>query len=123
MAVGSKRRRDPTMAFMDELNAQFADEDLKQQASANSEEQFLTSQTLKDSLLLAVYDTNQAHSRMTELFNQGGPVESAMLELLGKLVYRELRGAPVDTSPPPTGVDVHVETHEPADVEPGPEHS
>lgn len=109
--------------LIDRLNAQSTDEDLKQQASANSEEQFLTSQTLKDSLLLAVYDTNQAHFRMTELFNQGGPVESTMLELLGKLVYRQLRGAPVDTSPPPTGVDVHVETHAPADVDPGPEHS
>ena len=116
-AVGSRPRRDPWLVLIDEiiekLNEQFAgeefrndqiaswasalvdamreDEDLQNQAKVNSEDQFLMSPTLKDSLLIAVAETHNAHSRMTELFNEKGAVEKAMLELLGKLVYRELR--------------------------------
>ncbi|WP_197061825.1 type I restriction endonuclease subunit R, partial [Sinomonas humi] len=117
--AGSKASRDPRMVLLDELidrlNSQFAgedfrddqvsswtnalvdamktDEDLREQAEVNSEEQFLASPTLKDALLLAVAETNDAHSRMTELFNEKGAVEKAMIELLGKLLYLDLHGA------------------------------
>lgn len=115
-AAGSKKLRDPKLVLLDELierlNAQFAgedfrddqvsswasslveamkaDEDLREQASVNSQDQFLGSPTLREALLLAVAETNEAHSRMTELFNEKGAVEKAMLELLGKLLYMEL---------------------------------
>lgn len=57
----------------------------------NSIEQFLASPTLKDALLLAVAETDDAHSRMTQLFNEKGSIEKAMLELLGRLLYIEMR--------------------------------
>lgn len=57
----------------------------------NSEEQFLASPTLHDAVLLAVAETHGANSRLTELFNEKGAVEQAVLELLGKLLYMELR--------------------------------
>lgn len=116
--AGSKASRDPRMVLLNELidrlNSQFAgedfrgdqvsswtsalvmamktDEDLREQAEVNSEEQFLASPTLKDVLLLAVAETHGAHSRMTELFNEKGAVEKAMIELLGKLLYLDLHG-------------------------------
>lgn len=116
--AGSKASRDPRMVLLNELidrlNSQFAgedvrgdqlsswtsalvmamktDEDLREQAEVNSEEQFLASPTLKDVLLLAVAETHGAHSRMTELFNEKGAVENAMIELLGKLLYLDLHG-------------------------------
>lgn len=127
MGAGSKVNRDPRMVLLgeliDRLNSQFAgenfredqvsswtnalvdamktDEDLREQAGVNSEEQFLASPTLKDALLLAVAETNDAHSRMTELFNEKGAVEKAMLELLGRLLYLDLRDVEGDA----TGTD------------------
>lgn len=116
--AGSKASRDPRMVLLNELidrlNSQFAgedfrgdqvsswtsalvmamktDEDLREQAEVNSEAQFLASPTLKDALLLAVAETHGAHSRMTELFNEKGAVEKAIIELLGKLLYLDLHG-------------------------------
>ena len=115
--LGSKKSRDPRMVLLAELierlNEQFAgedfrndqiqswasslveamkvDDDLRAQAEANSIEQFLASPTLKDALLLAVAETDDAHSRMTQLFNEKGSIEKAMLELLGRLLYIEMR--------------------------------
>lgn len=115
-AAGWKKSRDPKLVLLEELierlNAQLAgedfqddqvpswasslveamkaDEELREQASVNSQDQFLGSPTLREALLLAVAETNEAHSRMTELFNEKGAVEKAMLELLGKLLYIEL---------------------------------
>jgi len=115
-AAGSKASRDPRKVLLDELierlNKQFAGEefrgdqvsswtaalveamktdgDLREQAEANSQDQFLSSPTLRDALLLAVAETHGAHSRMTELFNEKGAVEKAMIELLGKLLYLDL---------------------------------
>ena len=72
------------------VEAMKTDGDLREQAEANSQDQFLSSPTLKDALLLAVAETHGAHSRMTELFNEKGAVEKAMIELLGKLLYLDL---------------------------------
>lgn len=116
-AAGSKKAHDPRMKLLDEiidkLNQQFAgedfrddqerswvealvaamrtDEDLVEQAEANSEAQFLASPSLKDAVMLAVAETNDVHSRMTELFNEKGVVEKAVIELLGRLLYLELK--------------------------------
>lgn len=116
--AGSKRQRDPKMVLLDDLvqrlNERFVSEDfethqvtswaeslvtamktdseLKDQAQANSLDQFLSSGTLRDSLVLAVNTTNDAHSRMTDLLNKDGAVESTMLDLLGRLLYLELKG-------------------------------
>lgn len=46
-------------------------------------------------LLLAVAENNQAHGRMTQLFNEKGGVEKAMLGLLGRLLYLELHDSQV----------------------------
>lgn len=117
---GSGKTRDPKLVLLkeiiDRLNEQFAgedfkidhvwpwanslivelqdDEDLRAQATVNSEEQFLASPTLHDAVLLAVAETHGANSRMTELFNEKGAVEQAVLELLGKLLYMELTALP-----------------------------
>lgn len=72
------------------VEAMKTDDDLREQAEVNSQDQFLSSPTLRDALLLAVAETDDAHSRMTKLFNEKGSIESAMLDLLGKLIYIDL---------------------------------
>lgn len=119
--AGSKVSRDPKLVLLGELverlNEQFAgedfrddqlrswstglveamktDDDLRTQAEVNSQDQFLASPTLRDALLLAVAENNQAHGRMTQLFNEKGGVEQAMLGLLGRLLYLELHDSQV----------------------------
>lgn len=116
-SAGTKQQRDPKMVLLDELierlNEQFAgegfekhqigswarslvdamthDDELVEQADANSEAQFLNSPTLRDALLMAVAENNTAHSRMTELFGEDGAIEKTMLEPLGRLLYRVLK--------------------------------
>lgn len=125
-AAGSKKAHDPRLKLMQEiiaqLNQQFAgenfredqevtwvealvaamrtDSDLAEQAEANSEAQFLTSPTLKDAVLLAVAETDAAHSRMTELFHEKGHVEKALVELLGRLLYLELHAQEASSEEP-----------------------
>lgn len=118
-AAGSKSGRDPRLVMLEELvdrlNQQFAGESfredqviswtdaiiealktdaaLRMQAGVNSQDQFLSSPTLRDGLLLAVAETHEAHSRMSELFRQKSSVESLMVEQIGKILYMDLRSA------------------------------
>lgn len=115
-AAGSAKKHDPRLVLMDELikrlNEQFAGEDfgthqveswvralieamktdpvLQAQAAVNSQDQFLSSKTLKDNLLIAVAETDAAQSRMAELFNSKGAIEQSMLALIGELLYLDL---------------------------------
>jgi len=115
--AGSGKARDPKMKLLDEiideLNRRFAgegfrehqerswikallgalleDEDIVRQAAANSEEQFLSSPTLRDSVMIAVDETHGAHARMTELFQGREDVERNLTPLLGRLLYLELQ--------------------------------
>ena len=117
-AAGSAKPHDPKMVLLDEIvarhNEVFAgenfredqerswvqalvaalshDDELVEQAAANTEEQFLASPTLKDAVTLAVADTNAVHSRMTDLFHSRGGVEVTVIQSLGRLLYLELAG-------------------------------
>lgn len=117
-AAGSAKKHDPKLVLLQELiaklNEQFAGEDfgthqvqswvlslieemktdpvLKAQAVVNSQDQFLSSKTLKDNLLIAVASTDAAQSRMAELFNNKGSIEQSMLTLIGELLYLDLHG-------------------------------
>ncbi|GAA3669985.1 type I restriction enzyme R subunit [Yimella lutea] len=116
-AAGSKKSRDPRMVLLDEvierinevsgaadipnhqkmswidsvIAAMESDEDLREQAVANNEDQFLISPTLRDALTLAVVETNISQTRMTQLFNEKGAIEKLLLEALGKTVYLDLQ--------------------------------
>lgn len=117
-AAGSHKVRDPRLVLLDEiiakLNERFAgegfrreqteswlealvaamrmDEELREQAEANNEQQFLASPTLRDAVLLAVDETHGAHSRMTTLVHEKGAVEQTVIQLIGRLLYLELHG-------------------------------
>ena len=67
-----------------------ADDDLREQAGANSEDQFLESATLRDALVLAVADSHEAQSRMGQILSADDAVEQTLLNVLGRLLYREL---------------------------------
>lgn len=121
--AGSGKPHDPKMVLLHQLinrlNEQFAgeefrddqiaswvlalveamksDEEVRLQAKANNADQFLSSKTLHDALVLAVAETDVAQSRMAELFTEKGSIEEAMLKLIGELVYTDLR----DTSEEP----------------------
>lgn len=116
-AVGSRALQDPKMVrlaeLVDRLNEMFAgedftvdyvwtftksiaeivskDSDVREQAQVNSEAQFLASPTLHDSVVLAVAETKTAHGRMTELFNERGGIEQALIEGLGRYIYELLQ--------------------------------
>ena len=117
--AGTGQQRDPKMLLLDELverlNERFAgegfkddqvkawaggilaemeaDEDLRDQAQANSEDQFLESTTLRDALVLAVGDSHDAQERMAEVLNTDDAVESTLLDVIGRILYRELKEA------------------------------
>ena len=59
----------------------------------NSEAQFLSSPSLRDAVTLAVVETNDAHSRMVDLFHGNGTVEVSVIHLLGKLLYLDVHNA------------------------------
>jgi len=134
--TGSGRARDPRMALLEEiiarLNEQFAGEDFRgdqigswteslvaalrndgdvvEQATANNQDQFLASPTLRDAVTIAVAETSDAHNRMTELFHTKGVVEATLIELLGKLVYLELHKPKEDAVRPDLGFEsAHVD--------------
>ena len=69
------------------------DDDLREQASANTEAQFLESTTLRDVLVLAVAESQDAQGRMAKLLSADATVESALLDALGRMLYRELQEA------------------------------
>ena len=46
--------------------------------------------SLRDSVTIAVSENNDANNRMTELFHTKGYVESAVIEMLGRLFYHDL---------------------------------
>lgn len=118
-AAGSRASHDPRMRLLDEivaeLNARFAgegfrddqerswvealvaamkaDDELREQAEVNSEAQFLSSPSLRDAVTLAVVETNDAHSRMVDLFHGKGTVEVSVIHLLGKLLYLDVHNA------------------------------
>jgi type I restriction enzyme R subunit len=122
--AGSRPPRDPRMSLLDEiiakLNEVFAGEEFREdqnvswveslimamkndrvlveQAEVNNPDQFLASPSLRDSVTIAVSENNDANNRMTELFHTKGYVESAVIELLGRLFYHDLH----DTSGIPT---------------------
>jgi type I restriction enzyme, R subunit len=115
-SAGSRPSRDPRMVLLEEiiarLNEVFAGEgfrsdqseswvetlllamktdvDLVEQGLVNNAEQFLASPSLRDAITIAVAETNEANSRMTELFHTKGYVESTLIELLGRLFYHDL---------------------------------
>jgi type I restriction enzyme, R subunit len=117
--AGSRPPRDPRMTLLDEiiakLNEVFAGEDFREdqnkswveslimamktdqtlveQAVVNNPDQFLASPSLRDSVTIAVSENNDANNRMTELFHTKGYVESAVIELLGRLFYNDLHPA------------------------------
>lgn len=117
-SAGTGQQRDPKMVLLDELverlNERFAgegfkddqikawaggilaemqdDDDLRDQAQANSEDQFLESTTLRDALVLAVGDSHDAQERMGELLSTDDAVETTLLDIIGRLLYRELQG-------------------------------
>ncbi len=119
-AAGSRPPHDPRLALMDEIihriNEQFAgenfrddqerswiesliaalrtDDDLVEQAQANSEAQFLASPTLKDAVTMAVAETHGAHSRMTDFFYNRGGVEVTVVQSLGRLLYLDVTSGP-----------------------------
>lgn len=68
------------------IDAMKTDDDLRLQAEVNNQAH-LASPTLRDSLLLAVNETNDAHGRMTQLFNEKGTIEKTALAQLGKVLY------------------------------------
>jgi len=133
--AGSGRVHDPRMALLEEiiarLNEQFAGEDFRddqigswteslvaalrndgavvEQATANNQDQFLASPTLRDAVTLAVAETSDAHNRMTELFHTKGVVEATLIELLGKLIYLELHKPKEDAVRVDFGQDNSVE--------------
>ncbi|CAM3085358.1 MULTISPECIES: type I restriction endonuclease subunit R [Dermacoccus] len=116
-SAGTGQQRDPKMVLLDELverlNERFAgegfkddqikawaggilaemeaDDDLRDQAQANSEDQFLESTTLRDALVLAVSDSHDAQERMGELLSTDDAVETTLLNIIGRLLYRELK--------------------------------
>lgn len=118
-AAGSKKAHDPRMKLLDEivaeLNARFAgeefrddqerswvealvaamkaDDELREQAEVNSEAQFLASPSLRDAVTLAVVETNDAHSRMVDLFHAKNDIEVSVIHLLGKLLYLDVHGS------------------------------
>ncbi len=118
-AAGSRKAHDPRLALLDEviarLNEQFAgenfredqerswvealvaamkaDAELREQAEVNSESQFLASPSLRDAVTLAVVETNDSHSRMTDLFHAKGDIEVSVIHLLGKLLYLDVHNA------------------------------
>ena len=69
------------------------DQQLQAQATANSREQFLASNALRDKLLIAVAMNQTAQARMAELINQKSSIEDAVLRPLGELLYAELQPA------------------------------
>jgi type I restriction enzyme, R subunit len=115
-SAGSRPSHDPRLALMEEviakLNEVFAgegfrpdqneswveslllamktDTELVEQGLVNNPDQFLASPSLRDAVTIAVAETNDANSRMTELFDTKGYVESALIELLGRLLYHDL---------------------------------
>lgn len=90
--AGEGFRDDQERSWVEALVAAMrADAELVEQAEVNSEAQFLASPTLQDAVMLAVAETDVAHSRMTALFNVKGGVEKTVIELLGRLLYLELR--------------------------------
>lgn len=118
-AAGSRKAQDPRLKLLDEivaeLNARFAgeefrddqerswvealvaamraDDELREQAEVNSEAQFLASPSLRDAVTLAVVDTNDAHSRMVDLFHAKNDIEVSVIHLLGKLLYLDVNSA------------------------------
>lgn len=47
---------------------------------------------MRDAVTLAVVETNDSHSRMTDLFHAKGDIEVSVIHLLGKLLYLDVHG-------------------------------
>lgn len=67
------------------------DEQVREQAEANSKNQFLASPTLKSKVLLAVFKNKAAHQKMSEIVQSGGKPEQVLIEMLGELVHHLVR--------------------------------
>ena len=92
--AGEEFREDQERSWVEALVAAMkADPELREQAEVNSEAQFLSSPSLRDAVTLAVVDTNDAHSRMVDLFHAKNDVEVSVIHLLGKLLYLDVHAA------------------------------
>ena len=92
--AGEEFRDDQERSWVEALVAAMkADPELREQAEVNSEAQFLSSPSLRDAVTLAVVDTNDAHSRMVDLFHTKGDIEVSVIHLLGKLLYLDVHHA------------------------------
>lgn len=93
--AGEKFREDQNVSWVESLiMAMKTDQVLVEQAVVNNPDQFLASPSLRDSVTIAVSENNDANNRMTELFHTKGYVESAVIELLGRLYYHDLHDTP-----------------------------
>ena len=111
-AAGSGQARDPQMvlfqAVIDRLNELFGEglttsqketflrglvetlgdnEQLERQIRANTEKQFLESPDLKESVVDAVADNQDAHTKIADVFFSDGPTQIEFVRLVGKLLY------------------------------------
>ena len=117
MGVGGGSSHDPNLAawtdILDKINALFEDEDfdpnsvqtwvqgvvtilvqnedLRNQASANTKEQFRESQTLESAVTDAVLDHQDTQSFITEKFFENPHRRAKMLTMLSDLVYLEVQ--------------------------------
>ena len=117
MGVGGGSSHDPNLAawadILDKINALFEDEDfdpdsvqtwvqgvvtilvqnedLRNQASANTKEQFRESQTLEDAVNDAVLDHQDTQSIISEKFFEDRHRRAKMLTMLSDLVYLEVQ--------------------------------
>jgi type I restriction enzyme R subunit len=89
--AGEGFRDDQTVSYLEgRVAAMKTDESLVEQAMVNTLEQFLASPTLRDAAILAAYETDFAHGRMTELFRQNKVTEDMIIDALGRLFYLDL---------------------------------
>lgn len=65
---------------------------LREQAKANSLEQFLASPTLERLALAAAYSSADAFDQMNEIAQRGGDPQRKIVDLLGRFVYLEFNG-------------------------------
>lgn len=69
------------------------DEQLRQQATANTRDQFLESPTLRDRALGALWSNQETAARMHEVLQAGGDTQSHFVEVLGRYVFEAVRVA------------------------------
>lgn len=115
--AGTATLHDPQMVafqqIIDQLNDLFGDEDftrdqkesfvrgigqtvqdnetIVRQALANTRNHFLESPDLKDGVLDAVADNQQAHNKMADVFYSEGPIQAEFVEHIGRMVFEAIR--------------------------------